>query len=128
VKLSIAAVGTAEPAVVWDRYVGPARWPEWSPQIRSVDCPDEVIRSGSRGTVHGPCGVGVDFEVLDIDGEKLRWSWRVLVAGIRLTMDHGVDAGDFGTGTRTTLDISGPAPIVLGYAPLARLALGRLVR
>ena len=28
----------------------------------------------------------------------------------------------------TTLEISGPAPIVLGYLPVARIALGRLVR
>jgi len=33
-----------------------------------------------------------------------------------------------GTGSRTTLDISGPAPIVVGYAPIARIALSRLVR
>jgi hypothetical protein len=33
-----------------------------------------------------------------------------------------------GDGARTTLTMSGPLPVLLGYAPLARLALGRLVR
>ena len=33
-----------------------------------------------------------------------------------------------GSGCRTTLEMAGPLPVLLGYAPLARLALGRLVR
>ena len=123
----IAAVGPASPDVVWDRYIHPERWSGWSPQIRSVDSADSPVRAGSRGRVHGPLGVGVDFEVLDVDHEKRCWEWRVaLPGGIRLTLGHAVQAR--GSGTRTTLDISGPAPIVLGYAPVAFVALTRLVR
>jgi len=126
VKLTVAASGTAEPDVVWDRYVHPARWSEWSPQIRSVDYPDRTIATGGRGTVNGPCGVGVAFEITAVDGEKRCWAWRVTVAGITLVLGH--DVFQQGSGSRTRLDISGPAPVVIGYAPIARIALGRLVR
>lgn len=125
-KLTVAASGGADPDVVWDRYVHPARWSEWSPQIRSVDYPDPTIGAGGRGAVHGPCGVGVAFEILAVDGDKRCWAWRVRVAGIRLELGH--DVFQQGSGSRTTLDISGPAPVVIGYAPIARIALGRLVR
>jgi len=46
--------------------------------------------------------------------------------GVRLDLSHRVEAA--GTGTRTLLRISGPAPIVLGYAPIAAHALRGLVR
>ena len=123
----IAAVGPASPDVVWDRYIRPENWSGWSPQIRSVDSPDSPVRAGSRGRVHGPLGVVVDFEVLEVDLEKRCWEWRVTLPGdVRLTLGHAVEPR--GSGTRTTLDISGPAPIVLGYAPVAYVALTRLVR
>ena len=129
-KASVSASGPADPDDVWDRYVHPARWHEWSPQIMSVDYPDASLSTGGSGTVHGPCGIAVDFEVLSIDDEKRCWSWRVTVLGISLTLDHDVRAvAAAGPDTAlTTLDISGPAPMVIGYAPIARLALNRLVR
>ena len=125
-KLTIAASGPADPDSVWDRYVHPGRWREWSPQIRSVDYPDPSIAEGGRGSVHGPCGVGVAFEILAVDIEKRCWTWRVSVAGVTLELGHDVFAQ--GSGSRTTLDITGPALVVVGYAPVARVALGRLVR
>ncbi len=126
-NLTIAAVGPVAPEVVWDRYVHPDRWAEWSPQIRAVDCSDSPVRAGSGGRVRGPCGVAVDFEVLDVDAERRSWTWRVAVpAGIRLTLAHTVQQR--GSRTWTGLELSGPAPVVLGYAPIAYLALTRLVR
>lgn len=129
-KVTVSASGPADPDVVWDRYTRPARWHEWSPQIQSVEYPDDTLGRGGRGTVHGPCGVAVQFEILVIDSEKRCWSWRVRVAGITLDLVHTVhpvpDAGH--TGTTTSLEINGPVPIVLGYLPIARIALGRLVR
>ncbi len=124
-KLTVEARGAADPDSVWDRYVHPARWHEWSPQIRSVDYSGLTIGAGGRGTVHGPCGVGVGFEILAVDHEKRCWTWQVTVVGITLVLGH--DVVQLGSGSRTTLDISGPAPVVIGYAPIARLALGRLV-
>ncbi len=125
-RFTICATGGADPDEAWDRYIRPDRWPEWSPQIRSVDCTDSVIRPGTTGTVHGPCGVGADFEVQQVDHRIRWWSWRVEAVRVGLALEHHVDP--VGAGTRTTLRIDGPAPIVIGYAPLARLALSRLVR
>ena len=129
-KVSVSATGPADPDAVWDRYIHPARWSDWSPQIRSVDYPEKSLTTAGSGKVHGPCGVAITFEVLAIDSETRCWSWRVMIRGISLTLDHDVRAKEFKgvTGTLTTLDINGPAPLVLGYAPIARLALSRLVR
>jgi Polyketide cyclase / dehydrase and lipid transport len=126
VELTVAAVGPADPAVVWDRYVYPDRWSEC--HRRSFASTARTVRSarGSRGRVHGPCGLTAGFQVLDVDPENRSWTWRVVVAGVTLTLGHAVQAR--GNGTRTTLDLSGPPPVVLGYAPVAHLALSRLVR
>lgn len=138
-RMTVRAAGPAAPDAVWDRYQRPDRWPEWSPQIRSVDYPGEIIAAGGTGVVHGPCGVSVRFEIDEVDQDARRWNWRVKVAGIAMTLGHSVSpqesgAGDSastgtgGGGTITTLVIDGPAPVVVGYAPIARIALERLVR
>ena len=129
-RATVAASGPAAPDVVWNRYIHPERWHEWSPQTHSVDYPDDTLGGGGCGTVHGPCRIAVDFEVLAVTREKRCWSWRVQIAGISLDMVHGVEVliGSAADATRTTLEISGPPPIVLGYLPIARIALGRLVR
>jgi hypothetical protein len=146
-RMTVRANGPAAPTAVWDRYVRPQRWSEWSPQIRSVDYRGEIIAAGGTGVVHGPCGVPVRFEIDEVDHEVRRWCWRIKVAGIAMSLGHSVapaesesesgadrsatsattQAAD-GDGTTTTLVIEGPAPIVLGYAPIARIALERLVR
>jgi hypothetical protein len=43
-----------------------------------------------------------------------------------LRLEHTVEPGP-GSGTRTGLVVDGPAPVVMAYAPVARLALHRLV-
>ncbi|MEP6560900.1 MAG: SRPBCC family protein [Nakamurella sp.] len=130
--MTVGATGRADLDEVWDRYIHPERWSQWSPQISSVECSDATIQAGSTGTVHGPCGLGVDFEILQVDHHEHRWSWRVKVAFVTMELVHGVQSVTVGSGetpaTETTLDITGPAPIVIGYAPIARIALGRLVR
>lgn len=129
-KVTIGATGTAAPDVAWDRYVHPARWPTWSPQISSVDCHDSMLRAGTTGIVHGPLGVRVPFTVLEVDSDKRWWSWQVTLARITLTLHHSVRLSNEKalSGSSTTLVIDGPAPVALAYAPLARIALGRLVR
>ena len=128
VHLSLAATGPATPELVWERYVRPARWSEWSPQIRRVDCVDDELRAGSTGRVHGPFGVAVDFTVVALDPVARTWSWqvRVLLVGVRMHLEHGVEDDELGA--RTWLRLHGPAPVLLAYAPLARWALHRLVR
>ncbi|MFI1990928.1 SRPBCC family protein [Actinoplanes sp. NPDC020271] len=112
---------------VWESYVRPQRWPQWSPQIRAVDYPGETLRPGTGGVVHGPAGLRVRFRVLAVDptGPVRSWSWAVSVAGLRLVLRHTVESVD--AGTRTGLTVDGPAPVVLSYLPVARWALRRLV-
>jgi hypothetical protein len=54
------------------------------------------------------------------------WSWRVRSGPVTLPLTPAVLA--VGDGTQTTLEIDGPAFVVLPYAPVAEVALQRLVR
>lgn len=143
-RLTLRARGDAPPDLVWERYADLDLWRTWSPQIERVQLdpgegvePDGVrLRAGLEGVVHGPVGIAVRFRVTAVDEGALTWSWRVRPAPggriplpVALDLDHAVLALD--DGSETTLTITGAlhaAPLVLGYAPLARLALGRLVR
>jgi hypothetical protein len=136
VRSVVTATGPAPVDIVWRRYVEPARWPGWSPQIRRVDCSDPVIRAGSTGRVHTAVGMALDFTVLSVDHRRRRWSWRVHAPlGIGMTLDHLLVPAPVGSqvddlpdgGSRTALRISGLAPLVLGYRPIAKSALRKLV-
>jgi hypothetical protein len=131
--ITVRARGSAAPDDVWVRYVTPRHWAGWSPQISAVSGPPlaERVTAGSTGTVHGPAGVAVSFTVTEVDEAARRWSWRG-VGLLDLLMAHGVDplpssGAPTATGSTAWARITGPLPIVLGYAPLARHALRRLV-
>lgn len=104
-----------------------SEWKTWSPQIRWVDAPSDRLATGLTGTVHALLGVQAHFEVLAVDEPRRTWSWRARTGPVVMVLHHAVLAGDDG-GSRTTLEIEGPAPVVLGYAPLAQVALQKLVR
>ena len=127
-RRTLVAEGPRPADDVWDRYVRPRRWPEWSPQIRSVDYPGERLTPGTAGVVHGPLRLPVRFRIIDVDGTGpvRRWTWTATAAGVRLRLGHTVEAT--ATGTRTGLTIDGFAPAVALYLPAARWALHRLVR
>lgn len=127
-RREISVAGPRPADDVWDRYVRPRRWPEWSPQIRSVDYPGERLAAGTSGVVHGPGGLPVRFQILAVDeaAPVRSWSWTASAAGVRLTLLHTVEATP--AGSRTGLTIVGFAPVVLGYLPAAWWALRRLVR
>ncbi|MEO5832411.1 MAG: SRPBCC family protein [Nakamurella sp.] len=137
-KLTLKARGTATPDEVWDRYARPSRWSEWSPPINRVDVPGDRLVPGLAGTVRGPLGLAVPFRIETVDpGSVIRsWTWRVSVGPISLWLAHSVIPLDGAAAaaaagiqrTLTTLDVKGPAPVVAAYAPLAQLALVRLVR
>jgi hypothetical protein len=124
--LTVHATGAADPATAWERYAVPARWPDWAPQITGVELPGPRLVAGARGRVRGPLGVTLPFVVDTVDEAARRWSWTVSVGPLRLHLLHWVSGGPDG-GTTTGLRISGPAPLVGVYAPLATLALRRLV-
>ena len=77
------------------------------------------------GTVHGPWRTRIAFEIRSVDAAARVWSWRVGVGPLGLVMDHGVE--ETGTGARAWVRLHAPAPLVAPYAPIARLALRRLV-
>ena len=86
---------------------------------------------GTNGVVRGPLGVPLPFEVLDVDESdpaRRTWRWRAGALGVHVELEHVVepDASRPG-GSRTVLVLSGPAPVVVPYLPLAWLALHRLV-
>ena len=127
--LTLRAAGTAPAALAWERYADPGLWSTWSPQIQRVDTPMTRLTAGARGTVRAGLlprpTVPVPFEVLEVDEAARRWSWRAHLGPVVLHLEHGVE-GDT-TSSSTWLRVAGPLPVVLGYAPLARFALGRLV-
>lgn len=126
-SVTVAATGSGSLDETWDRYTTPARWSSWSPQIRSVDTtdPGRRVDVGTTGTVRGPAGAHVSFVVTEVDDDTRLWTWRVRAGLITLVLEHGVES--HGSGVRAWARVSGPLPVVLAYAPLARLALGRLV-
>ena len=126
-SLSLHATGPVDPDEAWSRYLLPARWSEWSPQIRRVEATADQIAPGVAGRVHGPLGVAVSFVVDAVDEVDREWTWTVDVGPTSMTLVHWVRPGP-GGGTTTGLRASGPAPLVVGYVPLAQLALQRLVR
>jgi hypothetical protein len=125
----VRVTGPVAPARAWERYADPARWAGWAPQIRRVvldGAGGARIAPGLRGRVHGPAGLRVDFVVTAVDEAARTWSWTARLGPVRLHLDHGVAADP--RGTATTLVVDGPAPVVLAYLPVTRLALRRLVR
>jgi hypothetical protein len=126
VRQHLDVTGPATLDQVWDRYVRPARWSSWSPQIRAVDYPEPELVAGTAGVVRGPLGLALPFEILAVDVERRCWSWRVKPPVGEMILAHTVTAA--AGGTRTGLDVDGPALLVVPYLPIARLALRRLVR
>jgi Polyketide cyclase / dehydrase and lipid transport len=126
-RVTLHATGPRAPAEVWERYAVPARWPEWAPQIRRVELPVARLAAGARGRVHPVVGPGLPFVVDAVDEVGRQWAWTVSLGPVSLRLTHWVADGPHG-GSTTGLRVAGPAPVVLGYAPLARLAIARLVR
>lgn len=125
--LTLHASGPVGPDEAWERYAVPARWPDWAPQITGVELPVARLAAGVRGRVRGPLGVTLPFVVDTVDEAARQWAWTVSAGPVRLHLVHWVAEGPDG-GSTTGLRVTGPAPVVVGYAPLAQVAIGRLVR
>jgi hypothetical protein len=129
--LRLSATGPAAPDEVWARYTRPALWPTWSPHLREVDYPGAEVAPGTTGRVTGVGGVVAVFRVDAVDHESRTWSWSVRSGPLRLSFDHAVVAAGPGSahpaGSTASLVTRALWPVAVGYAPLARVALGRLV-
>jgi hypothetical protein len=127
-RLTLRADGTADLAVVWERYAIPSSWSSWAPQIRRVECSAERLAVGVTGTVFGVVPhLGAKFEVVEFHEEDHRWVWDVVAGRIAMRLDHRSESR-IGGGTSTALVVDGPVAAVLTYAPVARLSLENLVR
>ncbi|UXY40398.1 SRPBCC family protein [Streptomyces albidocamelliae] len=125
-RVTLSAQGAAAPGTVWQRYADVDRWPSWSPQIKAVHCAGRRLSPGMRGTVESVAGIRAVFVVEAVDHDRRTWTWRVRLGRIRIRLHHEVRPQ--GPGSATSLTMYGPQLVLLAYAPLARLALHRLVR
>jgi hypothetical protein len=123
---SIRASGPASPATCWQRYEELGQWSSWAPHIIRVEADEANLRLGLTGVVRVVGGLAVPFTVTGVDEAAMVWSWIARVGGVALTLTHRVVATEGGSATTTTME--GPAALVLAYAPLAKIALMRLVR
>jgi hypothetical protein len=125
--VTLSATGPLPAAEAWERYALPRRWPEWSPQITRVEMPVDRITPEVKGKLYAPGGFSLNFTIDAVDERARTWAWTIRVAVIKLRLEHWVEEGDDG-GSVAGLRTTGPAPIVAAYAPLAQVALDRLVR
>ena len=123
--VQLAAAGAAPAEVAWERYAEIAAWRTWAPHLTGTDATAPRLAAGVTGRVHVAGVLRLPFTVTAADHERRRWSWAVRLGPLRLALEHGVEA--HGRGSRTWLVMHGPAVVLLAYAPLAWLALRRLV-
>lgn len=122
----VEVAGPLDVDEVWRRYTTPELWSGWAPQIRGVDHPTDRIGPGATGVVHGPVGLRVPFVVEVLDDHARRWTWTCGWGRVRVRMGHGVDPDRLGA--RAWVEVAGPRLLAWAYSPVARRALGRLVR
>lgn len=137
VQTTLRATGPLPADQAWERYADLDRWSHWAPQISGVSVTDPAgpdtrrLRTGLRGTVRAAGVVGLPFEVTAVDEAARTWSWRVSAGPVTLHLDHGVEEARTDDGprvrSRTWLRTTGPAVVVLPYAPLAFIALHSLL-
>ncbi|MFJ4585135.1 SRPBCC family protein [Streptomyces echinatus] len=125
-RMTLSAHGAACPDTVWQRYASVEQWASWSPQIKAVHCEGRRLSPGLSGTVESAGGVHAAFVVDAVDHDRRTWTWRVHLGRIRIRLHHEVRPQ--GRGTTTSLTMDGPQLVLVAYAPLARLALHRLVQ
>jgi hypothetical protein len=71
--------------------------------------------------------VGLPFRVLEVRAAARTWSWSVRLGPVTVDLEHGVQP-DGAAGSRTWLRMRGPLLALVAYAPIAQIALHRLVR
>lgn len=124
-RLTVRARGSRPVHETWERFVRPAIWPRWAPQITATRCRDERVRRGLHGLVRAIGGIVARFRVDAVDDLRMRWAWTVRAGRLLVRMEHGVERD--GDGSAAWARIHAPLPLAALYAPVAALALRRLV-
>ncbi|MFI8916745.1 SRPBCC family protein [Streptomyces sp. NPDC053513] len=125
-RVTLSAQGAASPDTVWQRYADIHQWASWSPQIKAVHSVRRRLSPGMSGAIESVVGIRAAFVVEAVDHDRRTWTWRVRLARIQIRLHHEVKPQ--GRGSATSLTMHGPRLVLLAYAPLARLALHRLVQ
>ncbi|WP_330234550.1 SRPBCC family protein [Streptomyces sp. NBC_00566] len=125
-RVTLRASGAACPETAWERYASVDAWASWSPQIKAVHSVSRRLRPGMSGTVESVAGIRAAFVVEAVDDDRHTWTWRVRLGRIQIQLHHEVRPQ--GHGATTSLTMHGPMLPLFAYAPLARLALHRLVQ
>lgn len=99
----------AAPEAVWPVLSDVARWPDWTPTVRSVDRLDDgPLAVGSRARVRQPKLPRAEWEVTElVDGRS--FTWEATGPGLRTIARHVVEPD--GTGCRVTLGIEQTGPL-----------------
>lgn len=128
--LRLAASGPLPIEDVWERYTQPEWWPQWAPHMRNVEYRHAIVTPGTTGRVEGVGGVVAHFYIDAVDTVAHTWAWSVRSGPIRVCFEHGVDVAPRTSRRQSVawLVMHGLWPVVLGYAPIARYSLRRLVR
>ncbi|UCD34705.1 MAG: SRPBCC family protein [Nitrospiraceae bacterium] len=105
---------------LWEVITDASRWPEWGPSVTAVECPDRMIRKGSRGRVKTALGIWVGFAITDYE-EGRSWSWNVL--GVPAT-GHRVEPAGEGS-CRLVFEVP---LLAAAYAVVCKAALDRIAR
>ena len=126
-EMTVARSGPADPRTVWQHYVWLPLWARWAPHLTRVDADSPILREGNAGTVTAAGVVPVRFRILTVDPEHRAWSWCASLGPVRLLLEHDVAPAP-GGGSRASIRIHGPGPLLVAYRPLVGWALSRLVR
>ena len=137
VQTTLRATGPLPVDQAWERYADLDRWSHWAPQISGVTVTEPAgadtrrLRTGLRGRVRAAGVIGLPFEVTAVDEAARTWSWRVSAGPVTLHLDHGIEEPRADDGprvrSRTSPRTTGPAVVVLPYAPPALVALHSLL-
>lgn len=116
----LTAESTAAPEAAWSLIAEPRRWSQWAPHLRGAwNLGTPEVEAGRLGAAKLLGIVPVPARILDVDPGRA-WTWRVGP----LTLVHAVDPRP--SGSRVSMILDGPAPIVLAYAPVVQLLTNRL--
>jgi hypothetical protein len=61
---------------IWDLLTDTARWPEWGPSVKGVECRHRYIKPFCKGYIRTSLGVRVPFVITSFQPLK-SWGWRV---------------------------------------------------